>query len=812
MADAVRAHIDRRHIRSIIMSPRFTLLLFVAASHAVAAGVFPIPQEEEISGDDMVLTEPVRLLLPSEPSAHDAFLVREFAAEIGDRFGLSVRVERAAQIPDTGPVIIIGPHTNPLVSQACRVRGVDVDAKRPGAEGYALVVDPRLALVAGSDEAGAFYGLQSLRQLLTREGGRTRIRGARIRDWPHLPFRGIRLYLPGQENIAFFKRFLRDFMALYKFNRVIIEMNAAMRFDRHPELNAGWREFAKDLNYSRRERPAGPGNYFMNSSHHDTADGGILEKSEVAEIVAFAREHHIDVIPEIPSLTHSFYLLTRHRELAEIQDAEWPDTYCPADPRSYALLFDVLDEFIEVMKPRMVHIGHDEWRMPTGLDPRCKDHDVRDLFVQDIVRVHGYLTQKGVSTALWGDHFLENLRGKHLKRQKSSSGYVYDMPGALTPEQVRQSIPKDILVLNWFWNEKHAEKSEEGTPSAGAYNDEQLSKWGFRQVWGNLNPELSWQDFAARSARPGVLGGASSSWAATTEFNFGKDLLWIFLGTQNMLWSCHWPERSELVAMVQSLIPSVRRRLSGMMPPSDEGDPVAPIDLRAQQTAKLPVTTGKLSSACFGKEPITAGSVRFELSDPATNAGKYAVVVSNEGTGAPEFPLASPPIPIGDDVSSLIFLHALAKPAASQIAYRLIHNFADAADLLGWYEVVYEDGLSINVPIRYGVNILEWNWPTQPEADRICYGADPVQIGTGGGRAVRFFAFEWPNPRLGKVIREVRLRGSVHFKNSKPFPANPAEASTIPTNAIMLRALSVVQKRAVPDSVQARVFESNAGK
>ncbi|MCX5906681.1 MAG: hypothetical protein NTY64_05710, partial [Deltaproteobacteria bacterium] len=123
---------------------------------------------------------------------------------------------------------IIGVHTNPLVRQYCEQHGLAVDAANPGPEGYVLHVDGRVAVVAGSDEAGAFYGLQSLRQLLQRDGPRLQIRGARVRDWPHKPFRGIRLYLPGQENLAFFKRFLRSFMALYKFNRVIIEMNAGM--------------------------------------------------------------------------------------------------------------------------------------------------------------------------------------------------------------------------------------------------------------------------------------------------------------------------------------------------------------------------------------------------------------------------------------------------------------------------------------------------------------------------------------------------------------------------------------------------------
>ena len=776
------------------------LALAATSRAADAPPVFPIPQEIELTDAPFLLDEETVILLPAQPSEKDLELARFLQAHLADRHGLAVGTARADAVPAGKRVIVMGSVQNPLVQKQAAARGWEVSALKPGPEGYMLEAGPGAVVIAGSDDAGAFYGRQSPRQLMAPRAGGVVIRGARITDWPLLPFRGIRLYLPGQENIAFFKRFLRDFMALYKFNEVIIEMNAAMRFDRHPELNAGWREFAKDLNYSRRERPLGPGNYFTDSSHQDTGDGGVLEKSEVAGIVAFARELHIEVIPEIPSLTHSYYLLTRHRELAEIQAAEWPDTYCPADPRSYELLFDVLDECVEVMKPKLVNIGHDEWRMPTGLDPRCKDLDVRDLLVQDIVKIRDHLAQRGVGTALWGDHFLENLRGKHLKRQTSPTGYVYDMPGALTPEQVQNLIPKDIVVLNWFWDGRAVRRSADDAPPSGEHNDQQISRWGFRQIWGNLNPELSWQNYDARSRVAGILGGASSSWAASTEFNFGKDLMWRFLGTQNMLWSKHWPTRPELTAVVQSLMPAVRRNLSGTLPPSDEGDPVVAIDLRAQQTATVAPEPGGLDPAKLKTGAVAVGRATLQLSDPTATGGKYAVAVSNQGTGAPPFPVSSEAIPIGQDVSSLIFLHALAKPAGSQGAAGHIYNFSDAADLLGWYEVAYADGFVVNVPIRYGVNILEWDWAKRTaEGERYCYGADAVDIGARPEDGVTFFAYEWTNPRLGKVIKEIRLKGSLEFQSSRPR----SSTVTIPTNTILLRAVSAVQKRGFPDPVRA---------
>ena len=269
-----------------------------------------------------------------------------------------------------------------------------------------------------------------------------------MRDWPAKPFRGIKLYLPGHENIAYFKRFVRDFMALYKYNRVIVELNGAMRLDRHPEVNAGWLELHRDLNATRRDRSPGPGGQFQDSANADTADGEVLEKSEVAALVAYARQHHVEVIPEIPSLTHSYYLLTRHRELAEIPDAEWPDTYCPSNPQVYNLLFDVLDEYIEVMKPRMVHVGHDEWRMPWGVCPLCRGKDPRELYAQDINKIHDHLTQRGIKMSIYGDHLIEPLRGVRLQKGVDfGKANPMKRPAACRLSRSRSLIPEGYPYL-----------------------------------------------------------------------------------------------------------------------------------------------------------------------------------------------------------------------------------------------------------------------------------------------------------------------------------------------------------------------------
>ena len=417
--------------------------------------IFPRPREVSRSDGDFLLDNQVRIVVPLVASQQELYLARLLANELGDRFDLHLKTMRADGLI-AGRVILMGSIRNPLIQQQCARMGLDVSTQMPGPEGYILRSNKDLVLVAGSDDRGAFYGLQSLRQLIVREDSQARVRGVQIRDWPDKQFRGIYLYLPGRSNIPFFKRFVRDYMALYKYNVLIMEMGASMRLDSHPELNAGWVEFARDCNYSARNYPPGPFHGLQqNSSHQDTADGGFLEKEEVADLARWIASHHIELVPELASFTHSYHLLTRNRELAAIPENKWPDIYCPSNAKSYSLVFEVYDEYVELLKPRMVHIGHDELFLPVGASAQCKDEDIGELFGEDVKQIHDHLASQGIRTALWGDMLLQSVRGRGLQKKVAADGWSYEQPGGMAPEQVQRLIPKDCLIFNWFWSEDH---------------------------------------------------------------------------------------------------------------------------------------------------------------------------------------------------------------------------------------------------------------------------------------------------------------------------------------------------------------------
>ena len=746
--------------------------------------IFPKPRQISSSESDLVLDGNVRIIVPALPSEQDMFLARSLAHELSDRCGLYLKIERTDTLPRNGKVILMGSLKNPLVRRYCDAMNLTAGAHTLGPESYLLRTNGNIAFIAGADDRGAFYGLQSLRQMLQSNQAHPIFRGVLIRDWPDKPFRGIYLFLPGRNNIPFFKRFVRDFMALYKYNTLIMEMNACMRLDNHPELNYGWVQFARDTNYSCRNYPPGPFHGMeQNSSHQDTADGGFLEKEEVADLAQWVRRHHIELVPSLPSFTHSYYLLTEHKNLAAVPQNKWPDIYCPSNPKSYSLVYEVYDEYLDVLKPTNVHIGHDELFLPVGVSPQCHDRDIGELFGEDVKQIHDYLASRGIKTALWGDMLLQSVRGKGLQRKRAPDGWTYDWPGGLTPDQVQRLIPKDCLIYNWFWSDRMSQLG------SAEENEMDLDRMGFKQIFGNFEPHIS--NYETRKKLPTLLGGAASAWFATNEIGFGKDLLSNFLGCSYILWNGQVIQGKELSKRVQSMVPATRVRLSGIVPPSQTETSIVPVNIASKFNMPDTLAPFEVNLQALVNQVIMHDKVPFDL----RQTGRMrAIVVGTEGKQPITLPKAVTGISVGEAPTSLLFLHACARTAWNRESIRLIWDPQDTADLLGWYEIVYQDGFVMTIPIRYGVNILEWNWNTRVSAHDYCYNADALSVGAQEKDSITLFAFEWINPRLGKVIQEIRLKGTTGFRGgSDDFDNEYGPA--MDSNAVILAALSMVKKR-----------------
>ena len=289
-------------------------------------------------------------------------------------------------------------------------------------EGYLLEVNSRRINIHASSPVGWFYGLQSLRQLLPIEvetdthvqGIEWSVPGIRIQDSPRFRWRGLHLDV-GRHMfpVAFIKKFL-DLMALHKLNV----------FHWHLTEDQGWRIEIK--RYPRLTEIGSQRNATPIPANRKQSDGqpygGYYTQDEVREVVAYAAERFIIVVPEIEMPGHALAALTSYPELGCVGNAydvwtQWgvaEDVFCAGNEDTYTFLENVLDEVMELFPSEYIHIGGDECPKVRWKEcPKCQrmieregltDEDGLQSYV--IRRMERYLNQRGRRLVGW-DEILE---------------------------------------------------------------------------------------------------------------------------------------------------------------------------------------------------------------------------------------------------------------------------------------------------------------------------------------------------------------------------------------------------------------------
>lgn len=408
----------------------------------------------------------------------------------------------------------------------------------PETDGYILLVTAQKITIYAENDRGAFYGLLSL-----RERGPEGLGNGIIYNYPKLSFRMMKLYLPSRENIPFLKSFI-DMCAFYGYNTIMFEVGGAMEFKTHPEVNEGWlaysREASEKINHPDKypyfpfEDKRTMETHLKNSIHCENGGGDILTQEEVRDIVAYCESRYMEVIPEMPSFSHSDYLLTRHPELAEWKEDLYPDTYCPSNPKTYELLFDLLSEVIDVFQPERLNIGHDELiSLSCQLCSNCKTQTLDKLYYNDIMKIYDFLKTRHVKTLMWCEQLMECV----FKDGSYKAGNDRDMISSYTNEylghrdqtyHIRDILPKDIELLNWYW-------------SINEIYDSPLMERGFKVSFCNFDP-LRIKN-AVKRIDAGVYGIGLSNWSKVDELHLQRNGIYLDMVLSSMImWNNSYDE------------------------------------------------------------------------------------------------------------------------------------------------------------------------------------------------------------------------------------------------------------------------------
>lgn len=290
-----------------------------------------------------------------------------------------------------------------------------INPKVQGDEAYRLTVNNKQVTIAASTPAGVFYGIQTLRKSLPVQtnGADITLPAVDVADAPRFGYRGMMLdcgrhFFP----VSFVKKFI-DILAMHNMNV----------FHWHLTEDQGWRLEIKS-------HPELTAKSSMRSGtvigHNATVDdsiphGGFYTQQEARDIVEYARQRHITVIPEIDMPGHTLAALAAYPELGctggpyEVGHrwGVYKDVLCLGKESTYKFVQDVIDEVVDIFPAKYFHIGGDEsptvmWEKCPNCLQKAKDEntDIKHLQQYFTNRIEKYLNSKGKSIIGW-DEILE---------------------------------------------------------------------------------------------------------------------------------------------------------------------------------------------------------------------------------------------------------------------------------------------------------------------------------------------------------------------------------------------------------------------
>ncbi len=325
--------------------------------------VIPKPVSVVTTGDSFDLTDQTDIYVQSE-SAGLLQIGQYLADKLNPSTGLAIGVKSTSEIPASGNIYL----------------ALSENDAELGDEGYELTITDKLVKVTANKPAGLFYGIQTIRQLLpskvelaTEQKGPWKIATGTIRDYPEYGYRGSMLDVARHFfGVADVKNYI-DQLATYKMNVLHL----------HLSDDQGWRIEIKswpNLTAYGAKTEVGGG------------EGGFYTQEQYTDIVKYAQERFITIIPEIDMPGHTNAAVASYPELNG--NGKTPDLYTGIEVGfstldtkkeiTYKFIDDVIRELAALTPGEYIHIGGDESHVT-----KIEDYIPFINRVQDIVEAHG---------------------------------------------------------------------------------------------------------------------------------------------------------------------------------------------------------------------------------------------------------------------------------------------------------------------------------------------------------------------------------------------------------------------------------------
>ena len=385
--------------------------------------IIPQPQQLEMRKGSFLFQD-ARLVMPVEPKAK----------KIAQFFADAVKQQTGIMLLDT--------------KSSSYTINFSYKKSITNTEGYEIDIQPQTILVQANNDKGLFWAVQTLRQLIPMEmSSVVEVPCLQIKDAPQYAWRSNMLDVSRHFfSVDFLKKHI-DLLSLYKINT----------FHWHLTDDQGWRIAIKkypkltSLGAWRKEADG--------SSH-----GGFYSQEQIKDVVSYAQQRNITVIPEIEMPGHTMAAIVAYPELScrkkQLEVASYfgviNDVYCAGQERTYQFCQDVLTEVLALFPSKYIHIGGDEvpkfrWQQCPVCQQKIKaqglkdEHELQSYFIK---RIQKFLQSKGRVLIGWDEimeggadknAIIEVWRGQEKAKEAIANGnaiiqtlYLDGPPASLT--------------------------------------------------------------------------------------------------------------------------------------------------------------------------------------------------------------------------------------------------------------------------------------------------------------------------------------------------------------------------------------------
>lgn len=464
-----------------------------SATASEALKLIPIPREFRASGVQL-LSSGVQISCLAPCAAEDSSAIEDLKTTLAER-GIAVNATSPVNILVTRSASAMG---RSVLTDAAKDTSAPADLSgemKP--EGYVILPDGKgLALTAATD-AGVFYALQTIKQLVTGHGANAVLHQATIRDWPAMKYRGL------DDDLS------RGPVTTLEFEKKMIRTIAAYKINLYSPY------FEHTAAYAANPLIAPP--------------GGAITATDAAALVAYARQYHVTIVPEQEAFGHLRNALQweQYQPLAETPHGA---VLAPGQPGSVALIRQMFTELAAQYPGPFLHIGADE-TVDLGVGQTKSEVDTRGLgtvyldFMQQIATALKPLNRR---LLFWGDI------------AQDSPALLKDLP---------QSFKDQTIAIAWTYNPdpRGFDRFLNPFTKAGFETWVAPSVHNYRVVYPDYNLGLyNIQEFTRDGQRMGSTGQLNTIWNDDGEGLFNQDWYGILFGA-----ACAWQKGESSVEAFQ---------------------------------------------------------------------------------------------------------------------------------------------------------------------------------------------------------------------------------------------------------------------